>query len=92
MVTVPVMVSEGKTLASDGVEVCSGKDGGGRRHRETRVQVMIIQGRIKKKGRWLALKLVQRRDVPESKVCQPRDVEINVATFQRIRFSNVETL
>ena len=53
--TVPVMVSKVKTLASDGVEVCSGKDGGGRRHRETRVQVMIIQGRIKKIGRWLAL-------------------------------------
>ena len=47
---VTVMVSEGKTLASDGMEVCSGKDGGERRHRETRVQVMITQGRIIKMG------------------------------------------
>ena len=74
MVKVPVMVSEGKTLA------CSGKDGGERRHRETRVQVMITQGRIKKME-VVSLKSVQRRDV--------RD---NVATFQRVKFANVATL
>ena len=30
MVTMPVMVSEGKTMASDGMEMSSGKIGGGR--------------------------------------------------------------
>ena len=45
---VKVMVSEDKTLASDGMEVCSGKDGG-RECRGARVQGRMRQGKKDKK-------------------------------------------
>ena len=44
---VTVMVSEGKTLASDGMEVCSGKDGG-RECRGVRVHRWMRQGKNRK--------------------------------------------
>ena len=42
---VTVMVSEGKTLASDGMEVCSSKDYVDRCARGARVQVGMRQGK-----------------------------------------------
>ena len=42
---VTVMVSEGKTLASDGMEVCSGKDCVDECARGARIQVRMRQGK-----------------------------------------------
>ena len=81
VVTMPVIVSEGKTRASDGMEMTFGKIGRGR----------ATQGTIgfKPRGSRLGAKIEGDFCLKQGNVAT---LDINVATFQRMLIINVTTL